>query len=78
MEDGHSEMGVPDPQLAQPLLEDSSRADNEARLEHAAVVQPCQEDSQLDGLPQPHLVPNNAARPLHVQLPEPFDPCDPA
>ena len=73
MHDDHPEGGVPGPELPQPLAHDSGRTDNNGGLEHAAAVQACQEGSQLYGLPQPHLIPNDAPCPLSVQLPQPLD-----
>lgn len=39
-----------------------------------AVAQACQEGDDLNGLPKPHLVSQNASRLLAVQFPEPADP----
>jgi hypothetical protein len=57
------------------LAQHGGGADDQGGTEAAAAVEARQKRRQLDGLAQPHLIADDAACALRVELPKPLHPC---
>ena len=75
VQDDNAKRRVPQAQLAQPLAQHGGRAHDDGGAEATRVLQAGQERRDLDGLTEAHLVADDAARALRVQLPQPLDAC---